>query len=81
MPVFIPTDQAFLRSVSVPYRVKIKANSGGGDPAAHDAGMMELVDMRDLGSRAFRVWVRVPLPVPNKKDAVIPHPSLVLFKG
>ena len=65
----------------MPYRVKIKANSGGGDPAAYDAGMMELVDMRDLGSRAFRVWVRVPLPVPNKKDAVIPHPSLVLFKG
>ena len=60
MPVFIPTDQAFLRSVSVPYRVKIKANSGGGDLAAHDAGMMELVDMRDLGSRAVMRWGSSP---------------------
>ena len=60
MPVFIPTDRAFLRSVSVPDRVKIKANSGGGDPAAHDAGMMELVDMRDLGSRAVMRWGSSP---------------------
>lgn len=44
----------------MPYRVKIKANSGGGDPAAHDAGMMELVDMRDLGSRAVMRWGSSP---------------------
>ena len=29
-----------------------------------NAGMMELVDMRDLGSRAFGVGVRVPMPAP-----------------
>ena len=29
------------------------------------AGMMELVDMRDLGSRAFSVGVRVPMPAPK----------------
>ena len=28
------------------------------------AGMMELVDMRDLGSRASGVGVRVPMPAP-----------------
>ena len=32
------------------------------------AGMMELVDMRDLGSRASGVGVRVPMPAPNKHD-------------
>ena len=30
------------------------------------APVMELVDMRDLGSRAFSVWVRVPSGAPNK---------------
>ena len=29
------------------------------------AGMMELVDMRDLGSRASGVGVRVPMPAPR----------------
>ena len=29
------------------------------------AGMMELVDMRDLGSRASGVGVRVPMPAPS----------------
>ena len=35
------------------------------------APVMELVDMRDLGSRAFSVWVRVPSGAPKeeaKKD-------------
>ena len=31
-----------------------------------DAGVMELVDMQDLGSCVFDVWVRVPSPAPNK---------------
>ena len=30
------------------------------------APVMELVDMRDLGSRAFIVWVRVPSGAPNQ---------------
>ena len=30
------------------------------------APVMELVDMRDLGSRAFSVWVRVPSGAPNQ---------------
>lgn len=29
------------------------------------APVMELVDMRDLGSRAFGVWVRVPSGAPK----------------
>ena len=29
------------------------------------APVMELVDMRDLGSRAFSVWVRVPSGAPR----------------
>lgn len=29
--------------------------------------MMELVDMRDLGSRAFSVWVRVPSGAPRRR--------------
>ena len=28
---------------------------------------MELVDMRDLGSRAFSVWVRVPSGAPRRR--------------
>ena len=31
------------------------------------APVMELVDMRDLGSRAFSVWVRVPSGAPETK--------------
>ena len=31
------------------------------------APVMELVDMRDLGSRAFSVWVRVPSGAPNEQ--------------
>ena len=42
-----------------PPRVKIEAFS-------LNAGMMELVDMRDLGSRASGVGVRVPMPAPLK---------------
>ena len=30
------------------------------------APVMELVDMRDLGSRAFSVWVRVPSGAPKQ---------------
>jgi len=36
------------------------------------AGMMELADMRDLGSRAIGVGVQIPIPAPTcigKKDA------------
>jgi hypothetical protein len=32
---------------------------------------MELVDMRDLGSRAFSVWVRVPSGAPKQKDILM----------
>ena len=32
------------------------------------APVMELVDMRDLGSRAFSVWVRVPSGAPKCVD-------------
>lgn len=39
----------------VPPRVKIEAS----------AGVMELVDMQDLGSCASGVWVRVPSPAPK----------------
>ena len=35
------------------------------------AGMMELVDMRDLGSRAFSVGVRVPMPAPRRSKLYI----------
>ena len=35
------------------------------------AGMMELVDMRDLGSRAFSVGVRVPMPAPRRSKPYI----------
>ena len=31
------------------------------------APVMELVDMRDLGSRAFSVWVRVPSGAPRRR--------------
>ena len=40
------------------------------------APVMELVDMRDLGSRAFSVWVRVPSGAPNEDlfgGAVLTH--------
>ena len=32
---------------------------------------MELVDMRDLGSRAFSVWVRVPSGAPRRRGLYI----------
>ena len=35
------------------------------------APVMELVDMRDLGSRAFSVWVRVPSGAPNAKSLLV----------
>ena len=35
------------------------------------AGMMELVDMRDLGSRASGVGVRVPMPAPFQSKLFI----------
>ena len=38
--------------------------------------MMELVDMRDLGSRASGVGVRVPMPAPNQYN-----PNLVFPVG
>ena len=54
------------------------------------APVMELVDMRDLGSRAFGVWVRVPSGAPNKSDnfdtigietiRLIFSPKCLLFK-
>lgn len=34
------------------------------------APVMELVDMRDLGSRAFSVWVRVPSGAPLPEQAI-----------
>ena len=34
------------------------------------APVMELVDMRDLGSRAFSVWVRVPSGAPKQRRPV-----------
>lgn len=37
------------------------------------APVMELVDMRDLGSRAFSVWVRVPSGAPNERSPYFEH--------
>ena len=34
---------------------------------------MELVDMRDLGSRAFSVWVRVPSGAPYERGPFFEH--------
>ena len=51
-------------------RVKIETLQTAGFPAvlySESAGMMELVDMRDLGSRASGVGVRVPMPAPTQK--------------
>ena len=51
-------------------RVKIETLQTAGIPAvlySESAGMMELVDMRDLGSRASGVGVRVPMPAPTQK--------------
>ena len=39
--------------------------SGGHPRRFLFAPVMELVDMRDLGSRAFSVWVRVPSGAPR----------------
>ena len=36
-------------------------------PKTKYAPVMELVDMRDLGSRAFSVWVRVPSGAPRRR--------------
>ena len=36
------------------------------------APVMELVDMRDLGSRAFSVWVRVPSGAPSLANTFDP---------
>ena len=50
-------------------RVKIETLQTAGFPAvlySESAGMMELVDMRDLGSRASGVGVRVPMPAPRR---------------
>ena len=50
-------------------RVKIETLQAAGIPAvlySESAGMMELVDMRDLGSRASGVGVRVPMPAPRR---------------
>ena len=37
------------------------------------APVMELVDMRDLGSRAFSVWVRVPSGAPERNTMTKSH--------
>lgn len=37
------------------------------------APVMELVDMRDLGSRAFSVWVRVPSGAPERTTMTKSH--------
>ena len=37
------------------------------------APVMELVDMRDLGSRAFSVWVRVPSGAPKRTTMTKSH--------
>ena len=43
------------------------------------APMMELVDMRDLGSRAFSVWVRVPSGAPKTSPRMIFYHSGARF--
>ena len=48
------------------------------------AGVMELVDMRDLGSRASGVGVRVPTPAPIKdgvNDRFTPSFIYAMRKG
>ena len=40
-------------------------------PKTEYAPVMELVDMRDLGSRAFSVWVRVPSGAPLSEQAIL----------
>ena len=42
------------------------------------AGMMELVDMRDLGSRASGVGVRVPMPAPQQ-DGCFKRVAVLIF--
>ena len=42
-------------------------------PKTKYAPVMELVDMRDLGSRAFSVWVRVPSGAPNERSPYFEH--------
>ena len=44
-------------------------NSGLATPPLIRAPVMELVDMRDLGSRAFSVWVRVPSGAPKRETS------------